>query len=321
MIKPFLTRISRAVQEGRYGRQDAFRVPQPRRRRRPRYTPSTTFDTFPFPVRFAASAGHDLPAVHATSSSKISGRWPFRRTSCLGKNRLVVRPPRCSTLLEIAAPATTATGGVLSRTSVEPVVARAAQQDVVALAPEQEIVVAVAEDAVAAAPAPHDIVPGAAVDLVIVAVAVERVRAVAAAEGVVPAAAPQLILPVVLAYLVRLRRTELLIVARRSVEYGHRPSFLSVPRGRLLRISITTRCRRASSPRKAAAGAGGPGAGARRAEGSGCARSGRPRRPLSGRRRGPSRRRRAARHRRWCEQLAVELFELLDGVGDREQPA
>ena len=38
-------------------------------------------------------------------------------------------------------------------------------------------------------------------------------------------------------------------------------------------------------------------------------------------RRGPSRRRRAARHRRWCEQLAVELFELLDGVGDREQPA
>ena len=34
---------------------------------------------------------------------------------CLGKNRLVVRPPRCSTLLEIAAPATTATGGVLER--------------------------------------------------------------------------------------------------------------------------------------------------------------------------------------------------------------
>ena len=32
-------------------------------------------------------------------------------------------------------------------------------------------------------------------------------------------------------------------------------------------------------------------------------------------------RRRATRHRRWCEQLAVELFELLDGVGDREQSA
>ena len=115
-----------------------------------------------------------------------------------------------------------------------------------------------------------------------------------AENGVVPAAAPQLILPVAAAYLVRLRRTEVLVVARRSVEYGHRPSFLSVPRGRLLRISVTTRCRRASF---------------------------RPRRPLSGRRRGPSRHRRAARHRRWCEQLAVELFELLDGVGDREQPA